>query len=734
MDTIQNGYLTRYLEETLRLCRTMVIKSSDAAKLMNEEVKRRQGQDAVITDWPQTWKYYLNLSGQYHSVDTMMRVVSIDTLETIDFTRANLEIHTATAAAYRFGTRNYYDLVRQYPTQEGLINGILYPCELQKAIDAEDGAILTYEPGLIERNEVSLIPRLERYIRDTMHRWYNSAFLMSNRYYTGVFYTIQIANLVSKVLNLRTAACRTMEVHSFHVRMYLASHGQLDRYLPYLTLRQSLWLYRNIRYIHRNAGKVHQFLRLVDRLLTERGIPLGEYSVRHQDSFGSDYLPEQVARIRLINGDLNSSSVDYHGVGTLYEKELSMAEGNQDYLGAFQARDEGRFQTSSASVMQTKVLHSNMVDYSNAVPEPFETVALREWFSLARKGLYDVVVSFKDPKTSEPYTLFAKDAFLYMQYILMSAEGLTFVEIPMYLNMQQRKQHKPSVDDLMALVGDDYRHLRPVAEEILARQPNITPVYSVSAFYEHAQTITDEAYWHWFLISSMHDPYERALVENMVKALYEDVLIDHDPDTPYMGTWLTRRNLPTFSLDYQEAQILAVAIYEAATGLVIDNARMLKNIQKAMIDLMTELSSYSIQLTREINDEDIIPINWPALRFGNQKVLIEGTSYVDATAVLIESSSYGEQSENVGLVSDVYSVTKECASCSQNIIEVDPSTATIDTIHTDGAEQLIINGMEIDITYEGQDVELESQVGLVGYTSYYTLTEHRKAQLKSIYQ
>lgn len=47
-----------------------------------------------------TWKYYMNMVGQYHPSDTVMRVVSLDTRATIDFTSENLANHPRTRQAY----------------------------------------------------------------------------------------------------------------------------------------------------------------------------------------------------------------------------------------------------------------------------------------------------------------------------------------------------------------------------------------------------------------------------------------------------------------------------------------------------------------------------------------------------------------------------------------------------------------------------------------------------------
>lgn len=733
MESIQNGYLGAYMESNLLLVRTMVVKLDEAASLFNEAIVTRYGLDAVNTLYPKTWKYYMNVAGQYHPTDTMMRVASMDTLELIEFTKENLEIHTATQKAYQFGSRHYYSLLNQYPTQELLINGVLNPIDIDLAIKSENGTILGYPRGLVEDNETSLVSELESFIKSQIHRWFNMQFIMSDNLFCSVIFTTLHAFVLPKLLNLRLKRCKTNEVHSFHVRMYLASHFELDRYLPYLTQKQALWLYRNIRYIERNPGKAKTLFKLIQEILTSRGVPIGEYSVRHLDAFNPDYTPEQIARIKLINSDQNTLSSDTHSVEALFDKELNKASGNSAYLSAFRDRDLERLRTSPSAIIQTKVLHSSMVDYGGSVPEPFEEVALREWCHLSMMGYYEVSVSFKDPKTSETHTLFAKDAFAYMQYLALNAAGLTLVAFPDYLNMQQRRHPKPTVDELLSLVDYKVRDLVSIAKRLIVGQPVIQPLYSVTAFRELAGVLTDEAYYHWLLISSIEDHFERALVDNMVRRLYEDERTTFSLTTLNVAEWLLARNLPSYNRTNADAESLIQLIFEAATGYTVDSTRMLKNIQRSLIDLMTELSSYTVQFTREINEERIINVAWPAVRFGNQSASQSDYRYADNGVLSSSSSEYAASSCQIGIGTNTVFETKPSNTSLSKAISIDPSTTQVATLRLIDTVDLVGPPTEMVITYPGQDMELEIKTQLPGYTTFDRLPESARMLLKSIY-
>lgn len=734
MSTTENGYLRRYLEQNDAFARTAIIKIAQAAELINEGIIAKYGNDSVDIHRPETWKYYLNLAGQYHATDTVMSVVSIDTLETIDFTVENLAIHTATAKAHAYGTRHYYTLVYRYPEQEQLINSILCPVDITKAIAAPSGTILGYPDGLIEPNETSLVPELEQWLKNMIDRWFNAQFIMSDDLYAALFYTQMRMFVLPKLMNLRLKRCKTPEAHSFHIRTYLESHGRLDRYLPYMTLRQSLWLYRNICYIERNAGKTAQFVKLVEKLLTERGIPLAEYSLRHLDQFKTDFFPIAVARRKMLNVDQNVMSHELYSLDDVFDKEEPMADGNPIYIETYRDRDKFRIEAANSAVIQSKMLDSSMVDYSGSVPEPFEVVALREWFRLANANMYEVSISFKDVKTSEVRTMFAKDAFLYMYYIQLNSEGITFEEIPEYLNMQQRIHPRPTVETLLSVVPGKEHDLREIAELIVSRQPLVAPCFSVSSFHNYASKLTDEAYWHWFLISSTGDMSERAYVENMIKRLYEDVRVQFNVPHTRFDTWLQYNNLPAYDFSKEEADGMVKSIFEASTGLVVDGTRSLKAIQAAMIGLMTELSSYSIQITTDINEDNIIAVNWPSVRWGFPNHEQADRRMVECNVFVLDSS--GEHHAEASVVTDIdsYSVPFPAVTSFEHAVEIDPTTTQESLSIVEVTATDIDPTHYADITYDGQNVELENAMFLPGYTSFDTLPETYRERLRSNYQ
>lgn len=611
------NYYKNYVDRVIQLAETIVIKSSDAATLINRLVTENYGPDAVDTAVPASWKYYLNLGGDYHRSDRVMEVVSMDTLETVVFSKLTLREHPATRRAYAFGTRQYKTLVSQYPTQEMLILGILYPVDIAKAIAAEDGAILGYPADLVEINEYSLIPKLEQWVKDFKVRWYNPQFTVTDSLYAASCLGIMYLNLVPTILNFRLEACKTSEAHSFHVRQYLASHGGLDIYMDQMTLKQTLWLYRNIAYIERNAGKKENFEWLVEHIMTERSLPLAEFVMRHDLSKQPDELyPTLSFRRNPINLGYNLDSYNSLTLSEVLDKEDNFARSNKAVRGEEEINIKEAMESSLSNVVLTKLLESAAIDYSNNTPYTLEDILLNHWIWLASSGYYTAFVGVTNPRTGERIPLNVKEAYAFAWYAFCRSIGLIMDEIPKVSAKRVVLIPQPSVRDLMRVVD---KKLVPeqIARDALAVMPRIVPMFSTESFYAKCRELYSAAQVQRRLISSQEHHRRRGMVHGMVSRIYSDNICEIAEPGERYSRWFADRNIAIDDFSSADFGVMYLEIVKEATGLDLINAKSLKDIQAAMIKIMTQLSSYSIQFASKINNSKLKVTDWTAVRLGD---------------------------------------------------------------------------------------------------------------------
>ena len=727
---MDSKFLQSYIDDSKKLAKTIVIKSSVAAESINSDIKLKNSSFIIDDLDPSSWKYYLNISGSYHTLDEPMVITSLDTLEEITFSKESLAIHTATAKAYQFDSRYYYSLVNKYPNQVQLILGILYPCDINIAISSKDGTILSYPKYLVEEQESTLLIDLEDYIIRMLERWYIPAFNITDNLYTASFYAILYLNIFIKILNLRLARVKSSEAHSFHIREYLASHDYLDVYIPYMTLKQKLWLYRNLNYLFRNTGKVEQFKTLVQKLLTDRRIPLSEFTVRQLGDFDDNYFPNLRIRRKPVNPEVNTADKKYFELDDLYSIEDPLVYGNKDYLDTHNNKISEKLKLSLSNVLQTKDLESKMVDISDSVPFPLDEVLLYLWATMIDKGLYNAIVTFKDPKTSENISIEAKDAFIYMQYITLKSLGISTVNIPDFVNLRSVRSPKPLLAELLYFVDKSLINVVNAAVDIRNNFPDLTLTHSTSSFFNLGKNIFDECLRHWYIISHTEDLYERVYVENVALSMFETRLVTLVDQPTTVESFLTSRNLREYDYTYKEAEVLIQSIFNAATGLDIDNSKLLKNIQKAMIAIMKTLSSYTVQYITDINDSDIIPLNWSAIRLGN--IVEDGEEYIylPEGVFIVDTNSNCKDDLIIESIDNNDEIAKtiiqDLEDLSINLIESSNKTV-VESININ------INKIDIDVTYDIMDTEVSNKTNFVGLEYFNDLSDEDKKELVSIY-
>lgn len=613
-------YYKLYLDSVFELAETLVIKSEYAAEKINEYLTYTGHADSFLPHDARTWKYYLNICGEYHSTDAPIKITSLDTLEEIVFNKQNLSVHKATAQAYQYNSRYYRELLLKYPDNELLILGILYPADLNQAIAAKDFTVLSYPKHLVEDNELSLIDNINFWLDGFDIRWNNRQFAITDAMYGTTNMGVMYLQLVPLILNLRLKACKTAEAHSFHIREYLASHGMLDVYLSRMTKKQALFFYRNINYIERNAGKKDTFEWLVQKIMTDRDLPLSEYNMLHSlSAMPASFSPDVTFRKTLLNENQsnNTKADNYYNLENLLKKEELLAPGNKDYSEYQASQIETLFKRSVSSSLATKVLESSVIDYTDAVPYTLHSVLLNQWIYFTQTNRFKAYVRVKDPKTGQELVLSTKDAYLYYLYAYAKSVGINLDKIPLLFAMRVQREPTPDASELMSVVSKD---ISPsYAQFILSLHSSIGVVNTLDDFRNTCKTIHKSALEELYFVYQQEVMTTRGMTYAMVSRLYSDTWITPDNYDQNYKLWLSAKNLPTDGFNKDDWTVLYRDIYAQVTGLDMSVTENLGGIQKAMVAMLSQLSSYSIQIISEINSTAVKLPNWNTVRLEQLK-------------------------------------------------------------------------------------------------------------------
>lgn len=667
-------YYQLYVDKTLMLAETLIIKSTDTVSGLNQYVMDQAaltGTPVVNMQQPNTWKYYLNISGEYHYLDLPMRIVSLDTLQEIDFTKENLLMHVATSKGYQFGSRLYKLLVSQYPNQEMLIKGILYPVDINAAIAAQDGKILGYPTGLVEVNEYSLIAKMQKWIYGYKARWTNQQFGVSDTLYPATALGIMYLNLVPVILNLRLEACKTNEVHSFHIQQYLASHGMLNKYIDNMTTKQALFFYRNIAYIERNSGRKETFDWLVENVMTARNLPLAEYLMKHDISNQpSNIYPNLVFYKNTLNGGYEADTGTIFNLEEMLTKEDNSANGNVLYKEEALLTIKEIMENSRSSTVLTKVLESSIIDTTDSSPHSMTETLLNHWIWLSSNGNYIAYITVLNPKTGETISLTAKDAFVLAWFVFCNSIGIDVIDIPNmfakhvqrivpnHLNSIGKITNVVSIEDMLSVVDTTLVTVVD-AEAAISIQPIIGSIISTQAFYSLCTNIYNSTQLQRGLVSKEQLSVSRAMKECMVSRIYSDNVCSMAPAGQTYSEWFNARSMDISGLSTAELNSMYIELVQQATGISLNTLNSLKSMQEAMINILTQLSSYSIQLIGSINSNNMRKTDWTAVRLNSANGSNESFNRVQDLASGINSVSCKTESSitsRLGIGSDINSI------------------------------------------------------------------------------
>lgn len=603
----------QYIKDTVRLVSSMSIKYQDHATLVNEDLTLRYGPSAVDAATPSTWRYYLNLAGQYHPSDTVMTIRSLDTGEEIVFSQEALAKHTYTAHIYRQKTQYYYALVNAYPLQERLINSILFPASLDVAVSAPDATLLAWDTSLIEPQEVTLIHDLQTYLYNYNARWNVRAFMTSDAYYPSACYAVMLTTLIGKILALRWARAKTAQAHSFHINAYLASHEGLDAYVPYLTLEQQLWLYRNITYINTHSGLREVFDALVDMLLTRRKVPLAQYKLLQMDAFDEKYYPIYQVERTTLNLPQNLAPLT---LDELAAKESTLSEANAKAWQNDGDVYRHAIASSNNGVLLTKDLESYLIDKSNNVPHTLESVFFNEWGYRALTQNYRPYIRFQHPFDGVIYEASADVLFVYVVYLYLRAQGGSGGAFPQVLVHSVLKEPSPTQSDLASLIPVPLVTYRRELDAFYNRLPSERNPITIDAFSEFASTLYRARLQDWFSLSNLSGIYDRAYVGTLFNAHYAHELIDTQvlyPDET-IESFFTRMRLPTTALILEDALKVISVIFSAATGYDSAMGTSLSVLQAKLLAILKLLTSYSVQYIYDTALSNVRPLTESDIR------------------------------------------------------------------------------------------------------------------------
>lgn len=633
-----------YRQKLFTLVKTITIKQLECARAINNHLTSKGY--VVDQQRPETWKYFLNLSGEYHPYDRdllktdggVMTVKVAGATGPVDspFTKELVQgeaVDNGTASEYTFGSRRYKELVARYPTLELLIRGILNPIDIKLAISVPNNTILycggyfpkryspldedpayvyligdryTNETALIEPQETNLIPKLQQYINLSMEAYNTQEYEYIDDLYIPTLLARLYALMPGQIDVIRLNNIKTPFVHSFHVREYLESYGYMGQYVDDIPLDQAMWLYRNADYLSLNKGRQSTFDDIVNNMLTPTQIPINGFKLRQDTTYMEQEITSRsLVEREIINLKQIGASSEIKTIRDLLEAEAKVTKSNYIYLDEDENHITDEFVMGRKGIVDTKALESVVIDYSNPAPFDLNVIMLNMWLFTASRGDYTGTIYITHPYTGDRIQLTPLNAYILMLYCLYQGVGLDLPAkiptinanwIPIVPNaIKPTKEHGsyPTLTDLRNVTHKDHTSLDALKH--LFDVPTIRYNHnSVLSFKRECNSVYEGSVSRYYTSCMADDHVSRADLEYAMRMFYWDSA-PCELSKRSFPEWLTIQGLDLSALAKEEYVAMAIDIASKATGADTSSTERLRRLQNAMVNILRHHSSYTVQ-------------------------------------------------------------------------------------------------------------------------------------------
>lgn len=425
--------LDQHIKDTLNLSNSLVLKLNSSAFSINKGVVLKY--NTPIENDKKTWKYYLNISGQKHftnkpvyinTVEDKTRIeLTVDTLNKYDYTKKELS---------KFGDL-YNKILLEYPEEESYIKGVIAPIDIDKAIQAEEGDILYYNRSLVEESELSLIPELQKHIKDFINRWYNSKYSIAEELYTPAFQAILYTSIFNKIFNIRLDKIHTHEAHSFHLEQYFNSNFNLWDDLSIFKLSTKYWLYKHLPFLIKELGQNNTLDTIINKVLEENNIGVAEFLLSYKDPVKhhreneelSYDQPEINIRINNRNDSYDVTESVYREIDKVLKDELNTIKYSidrdieDDYIINNSIKQLNNIDHNRRNELLTKVIDIKLNNIFKLYSIDIFTLVFDYWAYKAKNRHDTYIVEWLDPNDlSQSFSLNYYQAFLLATKLLLN--------------------------------------------------------------------------------------------------------------------------------------------------------------------------------------------------------------------------------------------------------------------------------------------------------------------------
>lgn len=613
--------LNNYKKLIIKLATSITYKLDDTGMQINRYLIK-DGSVKKIGD-RSTWKYYLNIAGEYHETDTPMYIYNQEKDMDDLFNKSLLVAYPSIKDELLTQGELYDYMLSTYPEQYKLINGIINPVDIEYAISADDGDILSYNQTLVLLQEHSLIRELEVFIKNTIKRWYLREYSITDSLFIPALCMQISSGIITKIMNIRLDKALTYEAHDYHMYSFFASHREIYKYVDILPLNTKLWLYKNLRYLETHTGKQSTFDIIIENIFSANGIGVGEIQLITEDieeiedaKYNEKYYEEDTTTF--LTKPLNERYINNNNKiiprDTLLRNEIDLDDKDINVINYpydhYSKTLDTKLSNNKLHNVNTKLVDIDTIEYRKLRTLPDLMMVLDNWFRLSSEGKLNYTVDFVDPVTNRLYNITPYQGMLYYIRLLSRLYDKEGSKLE-YIHTNSTIDHEYDLYSILSrtFYKDDIIELiYELSKALPESSDNINTLDDFKNYLLNINTV-DNLFWQ--AISNTNNN----ILSSTLNVIIDEMRVKCDIDMTINGTAKTILELMQINdLDVEinddhDVFITLDALVRTFTKIDLNSRDSISNLMDNYAGILNTLTSYTIQVIKPT--EESVTINAP---------------------------------------------------------------------------------------------------------------------------
>ena len=624
----------KYISETITLTKSLKIKLEDVAIAINKALESTLGIATPVDK--HEWKYYMNLAGIKHTTNDDIKIHSIDTDSDIIIDN-NLKLnHPLTYSYIKDNSAVYNNLILKYPNNKDYLDGMLNPIDIDYAINAQDGTILYYDDRYVEEQEIDLIRVLEMNIKNYLDRWHIKEYTLSDSLYLASMLATLYSFTVTNILNIRMNNILTNKAHSYHIEQFFRSKFNIWEEVVYLNNDSKIWLYNNIDYLIKNAGKQGTLDSIVKNIFSRNDIGIGEViidvsdiekNIHNQNDVTKPIDDKGVAKYvsKAYNKEYTNDSDTTRSLSSIITAEMlydntidtDIIKDSTDYYTKI-ANNE--INNNTMYRQRTKLLDINSYNIFKIDNDVTTQVVLDNFIYYGFTTTTIDTKSFKDPNTLLYYDLTPRQgAMLLLKYLMDMFDKNAKLRHYQYFSLLNDQVTFEELNTNTLSPNDNKYIFNTLLDNIPAYPSNLS---NIDVFKKYINDCID----YYIINNVMSSNLNNTTIITTLKAANDQILKRGSIDLRIGGVELTPTEMlltedinVTIYGDY-DYKLSIVELLKLFTGIDIDKYSELEKYINSFINIVNKLTSYTTQVTKNVEDIEPMTTSYTNININNTEV------------------------------------------------------------------------------------------------------------------